>query len=71
MMDIKGFFEYFAGSGFQLTLTVLVVVVLLVFISGALIGLVSFANVLSWLFKHYEMITLSALTIITKSPQSI
>lgn len=43
-------------------LTELNIIVLLVFISGALIGLVSFANVLSWLFKHYEMITLSALT---------
>lgn len=43
-------------------LTELNIIVLLVFIFGALIGLVSFANVLSWLFKHYEMITLSALT---------
>lgn len=43
-------------------LTELNIIVLLVFISGALIGIVSFANVLSWLFKHYEMITLSALT---------
>ena len=43
-------------------LTELNIIVLSVFISGALIGIVSFANVLSWLFKHYEMITLSALT---------
>ena len=37
-------------------------IVLLVFMAGAIIGILSFANVLSWLFKHYEMITLSALT---------
>ena len=43
-------------------LTSLNVAVILVFIAGALIGILSFANVLSWLFKHFEMITLSALT---------
>ena len=35
---------------------------ILVFLGGALIGIVSFSNVLSWLFKHLEMITLAALT---------
>lgn len=43
-------------------LTEMEVVVLAVFMVGALIGILSFANVLSWLFKHYEMITLAALT---------
>ena len=33
MMDIKGFFEYFAGSGFQLTLTVMVLVAIFVFVA--------------------------------------
>ena len=33
-----------------------------VFICGAVVGLLSFANLLSWLFKHYEKITLAALT---------
>lgn len=43
-------------------LTELDIVVLLVFMVGAVIGILTFANVLSWLFKHYEMITLAALT---------
>ncbi len=38
------------------------IVYILVFVLGALIGIVSFANVLSWLFKHFEMITLASLT---------
>ena len=33
MIDIKGFFEYFAGSGFQLTLTVMVLVAIFVFVA--------------------------------------
>ena len=33
MMDIKGFFEYFAGSGFQLTLTVMVLVAIFIFVA--------------------------------------
>jgi putative membrane protein len=37
------------------------ILVLLIFIAGALIGIVSFSNILSWLFKHFKMITLSAL----------
>ena len=36
--------------------------VILPFLAGALIGIVSFANVLSWLFKHFKMITLASLT---------
>jgi len=36
--------------------------VILIFLAGALIGIVSFANVLSWLFKHFKMITLASLT---------
>jgi putative membrane protein len=36
--------------------------VIMVFILGALIGIISFSNVLSWLFKHFQMITLAALT---------
>ncbi|MBO4581353.1 MAG: DUF368 domain-containing protein, partial [Bacteroidales bacterium] len=36
--------------------------VLLIFMGGAVIGILTFANVLSWLFKHFEMITLAALT---------
>lgn len=37
------------------------VLVLLVFLAGAIIGILSFSNILSWLFKHFEMITLAAL----------
>lgn len=36
--------------------------VIFVFIAGALIGIISFSNVLSWLFKHFKMITLASLT---------
>lgn len=36
--------------------------VILIFLAGALIGIVSFSNVLSWLFKHFKMITLASLT---------
>ena len=35
--------------------------VILTFVSGALIGVVSFSNVLSWLLKHFKMITLASL----------
>jgi putative membrane protein len=38
------------------------VVILGVFAAGALIGIVAFSNVLSWLFKHFRMITLASLT---------
>ena len=37
------------------------IVVILVFMAGAIIGLLSFANLLSWLFKHFEMLTLASL----------
>lgn len=36
--------------------------VIVVFAVGALIGILAFSNVLSWLFKHFKMITLAALT---------
>lgn len=36
--------------------------VILVFLLGAIIGIISFSNILSWLFKHFKMITLAALT---------
>lgn len=35
---------------------------ILIFISGAVIGLLSFSHVLKWLFKHYHNITLALLT---------
>src|SRR5690606_23905976 len=35
---------------------------LLVFISGAVIGLLSFSHVLKWLFKNYHNATLAVLT---------
>lgn len=35
---------------------------ILLFLAGAVLGLLSFANLLSWLFKHFKMITLAALT---------
>ncbi len=44
------------------SLTAFNIPVILVFILGAGVGIISFANVLSWLFKHYEVITLAALT---------
>lgn len=37
------------------------IVVILVFMAGAIIGILSFANLLSWLFKHFEMLTLASL----------
>ena len=36
--------------------------VILVFAIGAVAGIISFSHLLTWLFKHHEMITLSALT---------
>ncbi len=36
--------------------------IIITFIAGAVIGIVSFSHVLSWLFKHFEMLTLAALT---------
>jgi len=35
---------------------------LLIFISGTIVGLLSFSHVLKWLFKHYHNITLAVLT---------
>ena len=35
---------------------------ILIFVSGAIIGLLSFSHVLKWLFKHYHNITLALLT---------
>ena len=35
---------------------------ILIFLCGAFVGIVSFANVLSWLFKHWEMLTLASLS---------
>lgn len=35
---------------------------LIIFVSGAIIGLLSFSHVLKWLFKHYHNITLALLT---------
>ena len=36
--------------------------IILTFLCGAIIGIVSFSHLLTWLFKQYEMITLAALT---------
>lgn len=36
--------------------------VILTFALGAIIGIISFSNLLTWLFSHYQMLTLSALT---------
>ncbi|MDR0969034.1 MAG: DUF368 domain-containing protein [Lentimicrobiaceae bacterium] len=38
------------------------IVVILVFGTGALIGILAFSNILSWLFKHFKMLTLASLT---------
>ncbi|TGV04570.1 DUF368 domain-containing protein [Flavivirga rizhaonensis] len=35
---------------------------ILVFVGGALVGLLSFSHILKWLFKHYHNITLALLT---------
>lgn len=43
-------------------LSSLEILVILVFMAGAIIGILSFVNVLSWLFKHFEMLTLASLT---------
>lgn len=42
-------------------ITTLDVVVLLIFICGAVIGLVSFSNVLSWLLKNFRSVTIATL----------
>ena len=44
------------------SLTELNIPVLLIFICGALIGIVTFANVVSYMFSHFKMVTLAALT---------
>ena len=36
--------------------------VIIVFIAGAVVGLLLFSNILSWLFKHFKMVTLASLT---------
>ena len=36
--------------------------VIAIFVLGALVGILSFSHVLSWLFKHFKMITLASLT---------
>ena len=36
--------------------------IIITFIAGALSGIIGFSHVLSWLFKHYKMITLASLT---------
>lgn len=51
--------EYFFMLNALVELNVMAV---LVFACGALLGILSFANVLSWLFKHFKMVTLAALT---------
>jgi putative membrane protein len=38
------------------------IAVMLIFVAGALIGIVSFSHVLSWLFKKFKMVTLASLT---------
>ena len=38
------------------------IVPILVFLAGAIIGIVLFSNVLSWFFKKFKMPTLAALT---------
>ena len=38
------------------------IVPILIFLAWAVIGIILFSNVLSWLFKHYKMITLASLT---------
>lgn len=43
-------------------LSELQITVLLIFLCGAVLGLVTFANVIAWLFKHFKMITLASLT---------
>jgi putative membrane protein len=38
------------------------IVPILIFLAGAVIGIVLFSNILSWLFKKYKMATLASLT---------
>jgi putative membrane protein len=62
---ISGSFILVLLSQYQILLTALKdfnIPVILTFIAGAFIGIVSFANILSWLFKHFKMITLASLT---------
>lgn len=57
MLVLLGQYTYILQSLLELNIPVI-----LVFACGAIIGIVSFSHLLTWLFKHYEMITLSALT---------
>lgn len=57
MLVLLGQYTYILQSLLEFNIPVI-----LVFACGAIIGIVSFSHLLTWLFKHYEMITLSALT---------
>lgn len=38
------------------------IIIILIFLVGAVIGIVAFSHILSWLFKHVKMLTLASLT---------
>lgn len=57
ILILLGKYHYLLGALVRLDLTTI-----LVFIAGAAVGIVSFANVLRWLLDHYHDLTIAALT---------
>ncbi len=56
ILVLLGKYHYLLGALVRMDLTIL-----LVFVTGAAVGIVSFANVLRWLLNHYHDLTIAAL----------
>jgi len=57
IMVLLGQYYFVLGAVKELNIAVILVV-----FAGALLGITTFSNVLAWLFKHFKMLTLAALT---------
>lgn len=57
ILVLLGMYEFILGAVSDLNIPVL-----LVFIAGALIGIIAFSNLLSWLIKNYHNLTIATLT---------
>ncbi len=57
ILVLLGMYEFILGAVSDLNIPVL-----LVFIAGALIGIIAFSNLLSWLIKNYHNFTIATLT---------
>ena len=57
ILVLLGMYEFILGAVSDLNIPVL-----LVFIAGALIGIIAFSNLLSWLLKNYHNLTIATLT---------